>query len=125
MDHAAHHHMPDARWVELRPRQRLLDRDRTELGRRHVLERAAVVADRRARARHHHHFAHSLLPCRSCSSARWISTSANSPALPPLKCTTPSMSGASALDRPVPGSSTSTLNVLPTFCRSLAALIFA
>src|SRR5213083_1849878 len=43
----------------------------------------------------------------------------------PLKFTTPSMSGASALERPTPGASTRTLTRFPTFPRSRAALISA
>jgi len=68
-------------------------------------QRAAVIADRRARSRNHHYLAvaHCSLPCKSCSPARSIRTVANSPtSARPLKRTTPSISGASALERPRP-----------------------
>ena len=62
VDHAAHHDVPHARRLRFCSRQRFADGDRAELGRRHVLERAAIVADRRARTCHHHHVRHRILP---------------------------------------------------------------
>src|SRR5207249_9396891 len=109
VDHAAHHHVADARRIHLRAGYGFLDGNGAEASRRKVLQRAAVIADRRARSRNHHYLAvaHCALPCKSCSPECSIRTAANSPTLArPLKRTTPSISGASALERPSPGSST-------------------
>src|SRR5439155_891133 len=87
-----------------------------------------AAADRRARSRNHPCLAvaHCALPCKSCSPECSLRTAANSPTLArPLKRTTPSISGASALERPSPGSSTMTFRVLPIFAFSRAALIAA
>src|SRR6185295_5353452 len=125
VDDAAHDDMADAGRIDLGARDRFLDRDRAELRRRHVLQRHAVIADGGAGSRNNDDFSHCNLPWRSCASARSMWTSRNSPAFPPLNRTTPSISGASALERPTPASSTSTFRVLPTLALSFPALIFS
>src|SRR5690606_22289617 len=67
VDDVAHRTCADLAGVELRALHRFPYDPGRQLGRRHVLQRAAVVADRRARARKHHHFAsvHIAAPSRA------------------------------------------------------------
>ncbi|MNC85929.1 hypothetical protein D3C83_15540 [compost metagenome] len=57
MNHVADDAGADFFRIELRTLHRLLDHLRRQLGRRHVLQRAAVIADRRPHAGQHHHIA--------------------------------------------------------------------
>src|SRR5512134_2285254 len=134
MDDAAQDEVADASRVDLRPRHRLADHRRAERRRRHVLESATVVTDRCADTGEHYHFTSHVdllrlnaqlgtgTAHRSWASLRLIWTSVNSPgfrAAARSMRTTPSISGASALDRasafPPSTASTSTRIRFPTF----------